>query len=43
MEFNFVFKNGKKSNAPMQSGPNYTKFIDPKDSVVAKISVYYDP
>ncbi len=41
-EFNFVFKNGLTGYAPM-SGKNYeVEKIDPADSIVRKIIVFYD-
>ncbi len=40
-EFNFVFKNGKTSDAPMRRSPNIVKYITPRNSFVRKVLIGY--
>ncbi len=40
-QFNFVFKDGKTSNAPMSSKADKIESITPQNSVVRAVKVYY--
>ncbi len=40
-QFNFVFKDGKTSNAPMSSKPDQIESITPRNSVVRICRVYH--
>ncbi len=40
-QFNFVFKDGKTSNAPMSSKADKIESISPKTSVVRAVKVHY--
>lgn len=42
VEFNFVFKNGDKSNIPMSNKEEPVVLISPADSVLKKVIVYFD-
>jgi hypothetical protein len=42
-QFNFAFKNGDKSNAPMSGQEEPVVSINPADSVIRKVIVNYFP